>query len=378
MERVTNQKSTKLNQISNTNYYLPCLGIGCAYLGEVFDKVPITDAIKVFDTAVDHHGVTYFDTAPYYGNGCSEARLGIAINKKRSENPNVVIKVSTKVGKTLDPAPKEADALTWTGGYNLKIRRDYTYTGIMQQHRESCLRLGIPSVDALVIHDIDDWHCGDEKEYHLKQFLDPLDGGLKALLELKLSGSIKAIGIGCNGFQHGTLDICRTVGDSAEQLAKEGSNLKDCKALDFILCAGPYNLLNQEALDDMIPYCQKQNLSLIVGCPYGGVGAILATGVKHLSSKEEATKNLQFVYSPATQAIIQKVESIENICEDFGVSLGAAALQFPLRHPVVKCVLAGVKSQKEMNAAVEYMNETIPEAFWKELEEKKLIKCPLE
>ena len=83
MEALIPRKSTKVNQISNTNYYLPCLGIGCSPLGELFDKVPITDAIKALDTAVDPHGITYFDTAPYYGNGCSETRVGIAINKIR-------------------------------------------------------------------------------------------------------------------------------------------------------------------------------------------------------------------------------------------------------------------------------------------------------
>ena len=370
MAKVTHRKSTKVNQISNTNYYLPCLGIGCSPLGEVFDKVPINDAIQALDTAVDPHGITYFDTAPYYGYGCSEARVGIAINKIRSEKPNVHVQVSTKVGKFLDPKPKEVDALSWIGGYDLKLRLDYSYTGIMQQHRESCLRLGIPSVDALVIHDLDSRHCGDKKEYHLKQLLDPQNGGLKALLELKLSGSIKAIGIGCNSFEYGTLDICRRVGEFAEQLVKEKNNINQCKALDFILCAGPYNLLNQEALDDMIPYCLRQNLSIVVGAPYGGVGAILANGVRNRSSKKE----IQFVYSPASQAILQKVENIEDICDNFGVSLGAAALQFPLRHPVVKCVLTGVKSEKEVSAAVQYMNEEIPEEFWKELERKNLIK----
>ena len=126
----------------------------------------------------------------------------------------------------------------------------------MQSHRESCLRLGLPRVDALVIHDLDNFHCGKEKEYHLGQLLDPNEGGLKALYDLKQTGKIKAIEIGCNGFKTGSLDICKRVGNAAGELEKMSN--QHIKALDYILCAGPYNLLNQEeALSNLFPFCAE-------------------------------------------------------------------------------------------------------------------------
>ena len=101
---------------------MPGLGIGCSPFGELFEKVSDSESIRALDTEIDKHGISYFDTAPYYGNGCSEARVGIFINESRSKK-SINIQVSTKVGKILDPSPKEQDVLDWVGGYDLKLRR---------------------------------------------------------------------------------------------------------------------------------------------------------------------------------------------------------------------------------------------------------------
>ena len=273
------------------------------------------------------------------------------------------------MGKFLDPLPKKNNIGPWIGGYDLQIRPDYSYHGIIQQHRESCLRLGVSSVDALVIHDLDIHHLGKQTEEYLNQLTDKNEGGLKALLDLKKLGKIKAIGIGCNVFEFKTLQICKQVIEAAKTL--EDMDGSDFKALDYVLCAGAFNLLNQEALDELMPLCEKYKLSLIVGAPYGGNGAILARGVKH---NDMENVKFEFMYSPAPYDIVKRVLSIEEVCENHGVSLGAAALQFPLLHPLVKCVLAGVKSTEEVSAAVRYMNEHIPNTFWEELIAKKLIK----
>ena len=358
-----------LRQIGSTDLFLPTLGVGCSPLGEVWEKVPVVDAISTLYAAADLYNGCYFDTAPWYGNGCSEARVGIAINSLMSEK-SVRVKVSTKVGKFLDPSPKENNVGPWVGGYDLMVRPDYSYRGIMQQFRESCLRLGTHSVDAIVIHDLDTWHLGKQTQWHLEQLNDLSDGGLKALLDLKKAGKIKAIGIGCNAFQHNTSEICRQVSDAAREMEKLQNDSK-IKALDYILCAGAYNLITQEAADELIPLCKLHGMSLVIGAPYGGNGAILAQGVKKNASKRE---DMTFMYFTAPSEIIDKVLNIEEVCEKHKVSLGAAALQFPLLNPAVACVLAGVKSREEVQLAAKYMDKKIPEAFWKELRGLKLIR----
>ena len=361
-------KCQMLQRIGNTDLHLPRLGVGCAPLGELWDKVSVTDALNTLLTAADTHAIRYFDTAPWYGNGCSETRVGIAINEIRSSK-SVAVKVSTKVGRFLDPLPKSPQVGPWIGGYDLSVRPDYSYDGIIQQHRESCLRLGVHAVDALVIHDLDTECLGEQTEHHLNQLADRNGGGLKALLDLKKSGKIKAIGIGCNVFKFRCLEICKRVFEAAKEL--EAIDENHFKALDYVLCAGEFNLLTQTAFDELIPLCENYKLSLVIGAPYGGNGAILARGVKHNDTVKE---NLEFMYAPAPAEVVKKVLAIEEVCERYGVSLGAAALQFPLLHPIVKCVLAGVKSQEEVQLAVKYMNENIPTSFWDELKAKKLIR----
>lgn len=362
------EKCRILRQVGNTTLYLPQLGIGCSALGELWDKVNITDAVATLGTAADTHGIAYFDTAPWYGNGCSETRVGVAINDILSRK-SIKVKVSTKVGKLLDPLPKENEVGPWIGGYDLRILPDYSYDGIIQQHRESCLRLGVAFVDALVIHDLDIDYLTEDTENHLNQLVDRNVGGLKALFDLKKSGKIKAVGIGCNVFEFKCLEVCKRVFEAAKELEIiDGSSFK---ALDYVLCAGEFNLLSQKSFDELIPMCGKYDLSLVIGAPYGGNGAILARGVKHNNTAKE---NLEFMYAPAPNEIVEKVLAIEDICDRYGVSLGAAALQFPLLHPFVKCVLVGVKSKEEVSFAVKYMNEDIPITFWEELKSKKLIR----
>ena len=360
-------KSRQQQQVANTNLFLPGLGIGCAPLGEIWDKVKAKDALDTLLEAADAHGITYFDTAPWYGNGCSEARLGVAVNEMNSINHSRKIKISTKVGKFLDPSEKESNMGPWAGGYNLKMRLDYSYDGIIQQHRESCLRLGLPSVDALVIHDLDFRQIGEKVVEYRKQLINNKNGGLKALLALKQSGKIKAVGIGCNSFDWGSLDTCKEVFEAARNL--EIAQKSNVKALDYVLCAGDFNLISQRAFDELIPLCEKYGLSLVVGAAYGGNG-ILATGVKKLKERE----NLKFNYDTASQEIVDKVVEIEECCEKHGVSIGAAALQYPLMHPLVKCVLAGVKNKDELSLAVKYMDESIPDNLWEELKLRKLIR----
>jgi len=262
--------------------------------------------------------------------------------------------VSTKVGRTLDPMPRGSENKDgpWVGGFDLRVRYDYSYSAIQQQHRESCLRMGLNIVHALAIHDLDAMFGGDEM---VNQYLEQLGpgGGMKALRELKDQGHIKAIGVGCNPYKFGSLRVC-------QEIAELGG-------LDYILLAGPYNLLNQEALDNLLPLCKKKGLSVIAGAPFAS--GILATGTR------KGSKRLRYMYEPATADMVAKCGRIEEVCDAHGVELPAAALQFPLAHPRVASVLSGAKSVDEVQTAVAAMQADIPAGFWKELRDKGFIRA---
>eukprot|EP00929_Paragymnodinium_shiwhaense_P107164 TRINITY_DN7322_c0_g1_i1.p1 TRINITY_DN7322_c0_g1~~TRINITY_DN7322_c0_g1_i1.p1 ORF type:complete len:257 (-),score=23.34 TRINITY_DN7322_c0_g1_i1:270-1040(-) len=232
-----------------------------------------------------------------------------------------------------------------------KKQYDYSYAAILQQLRESCLRMGVNKVDALAIHDLDAMFGGDEL---VNKYLEHLGkgGGMKALRELKERGAIKAVGIGCNPYKFGSLRVC-------EEVAQLGG-------LDYILLAGPYNLLNQEALDNLLPLCKAKNISVIAGAPYAS--GILVTGTR-------TTKKPRYMYEPASEDMLAKVRKIEAVCDMFSVKLPDAALQFPLFHPRVASVLSGAKSVDEVRMAVASMSAIIPAGFWKELRTQGLIRA---
>jgi D-threo-aldose 1-dehydrogenase len=326
-----------LKKVGSTSLSLPAFGFGAAHLGELYGKVDEADARATLDAAWDA-GVRYYDTAPWYGRGLSEHRLGTFLrNKPRSE-----FKITTKVGRQLvrpkDPAT--FDRSPWKGGLNFEVLWDYSYDGIMRSYAHALQRLSLDTVDALVIHDLDAQYQG---EHFAARQKDLRESGIKALQELKKTGDIQAFGMGIN--------TDAALNEVANQVP-----------LDFCLVAMPYTLLDQASLHTGMKTCAERGVSVIIGAPLAS--GILATG-------SAGAQNYNYGKAPA--AVQDKVKGIEAVCRAHNVALPAAALQFVLAHPVVVATIPGAAKASEVTANVAHVNAPIPAAFWSDLKAQKLI-----
>jgi D-threo-aldose 1-dehydrogenase len=325
-------------RIADTGLDLPVFGLGTAHLGELYGLVDEAVSQATLAAAWDS-GVRFFDTAPWYGRGLAEHRLGGFLRTKRRD----AFIITTKVGRTLHrPAdPATFDRAPWTGGLNFAVRFDYSYDGIMRSYEQALQRLALDRVDALVIHDLDSiFHDVATIAVHEKALAD---GGMKALADLKAAGDIRAFGIGIN---------------MKEQLAGLAQRLD----LDFALVAMPYTLIDQASLETGMQACLDRNVSVIIGAPFAS--GILATG---------SAGAAHYNYGAATAEIVAKVRRIEAVCAAHQVSLQAAALQFPLAHPAVAAVIPGAAKPQEVTANVAAMDAVIPAAFWDALKAERLI-----
>ena len=227
-------------KINKTNLSLPTFGMGTAHLGELYGRVEEHIAQATFEAAWGS-GVRYFDTAPWYGRGLAEHRLGAFLRTK----PRNEFLVTTKVGRTLHRPlqPKNFDRAPWQGGLNFEVKFDYSYAGIMRSYEQALQRLALDTVDALVIHDLDSlFH--DEQTIS-KHIADLMGSGLKALDELKSTGDIQAYGMGIN---------------RKEQLADLAQKVE----LDFALVAMPYTLIDQDSLHTGMKACLDRGIGIIV------------------------------------------------------------------------------------------------------------------
>ena len=324
-------------RIGQTSLHLPVFGFGAAHLGELYARVSEAESQATLQTAWDA-GVRYFDTAPWYGRGLSEHRLGGFLRTK----PRAEFQITTKVGKTLHrPAnPAAFDRSPWKGGLNFEVRFDYSYDGIMRSYEQALQRLALDTVDALVIHDLDiDFH-GDKLAGYEAQLVD---SGIKALQELKRSGDIKAFGMGLNN-NHAFETLVPRVD------------------LDFCLVAMPYTLLDQFSLHRGMAHLAKRGASAIIGAPFAS--GILVTG---------STGPAHYAYGKAPAEIQDKVRRIEALCATHGVALPAAALQFVLAHPVSASVIPGASGPDEVVKNLASLAAVIPAAFWADLRAQWLI-----
>jgi D-threo-aldose 1-dehydrogenase len=329
--------SSATKQVGATSLALPAFGFGSAHLGELYAKVDEADSRATLDAAWNA-GVRYYDTAPWYGRGLAEHRVGGFLRTK----PREEFKITTKVGRTLHrPAdPKTFDRAPWAGGLKFEVRFDYSYDGLMRSYEQVLQRLGLDTVDALVIHDLDVAYHGDrqgEFEAQLK------DSGIRALEELKKSGDIQAFGMGINT-------------DAAlEGIATE-------VALDFCLVAMPYTLLDQRSLHRGMAGLQKRGVSAIIGAPFAS--GILVTG---------SAGPAHYAYGKAPPEIQARVRGIEAVCKAYDVPLPAAALQFVLAHPSVVSAIPGAARPSEVEQNVRALDIAIPAGFWADLKTQKLI-----
>lgn len=326
--------------IGRTGLSVPELGFGAASLGNLYHPVADADARAAIDAALAA-GLRYVDTAPHYGRGLSERRVGDALRLQ----PDVVI--STKVGRLMDPAPSITDDRECDGFCSpmpFRMRYDYSHDGILRSHEHSLQRLGMASIGLLYVHDIGRYTHGDAADGYWQQLT--AGGGLKALQRLRDEGAIAGFGVGVNEIQ-----VCLDVMQEAR--------------LDAILLAGRYTLLEQDALDALFPACEAAGTSIVIGGPYNS--GILATGTKRGGT-------IHYDYGPAPEAVVERVRGIEAIAERHQVRLPAAALAFVLAHPLVASVIPGIGSADRVTQTVDLYRETIPEAFWQELRAAALVR----
>jgi len=318
-----------LRRIGKTSLHVPTLGFGGAPLGGLFDAVGDDEALATLREAFSG-GMTYVDTAPYYGFGLSERRVGDVLRGQ-----NYVL--STKVGRRLVPGPHpDPGSMGWPAALPFTPNYDYTYDGIMRSYEDSLQRLGLNRIDILYVHDIGVLTHGADNETH---FYNLIKGGYQALDELRKSGRIKAIGLGVN-----EAEICRAALDHGDW--------------DVFLLAGRYTLLEQDPLDDLLPSCRERDVSIVVGGPFNS--GILVGG---------KTWN----YNAAPDEIIAKVGKLTATCKRFQVPLPAAALQFPLAHDSIASVIPGLRSRTELSDALKWVGHEIPADFWVALKSDGLL-----
>ena len=302
------------------------LAIGTAPIGGLYEAVGDDEASAMLGRAWEL-GLRFFDTAPLYGLGLSERRLGSFLAGK----PRNEYVIATKVGRLLradappDPTLTSGSRPLFATPTGLNPVFDFSYDGASRSLEESLERLGLDAVDVVHIHDPDDHH--DEA----------LSGAYRALAGLRDEGVIRAVGCGMN--QSAMLT----------RLAREGD-------FDCFLLAGRYSLLDQSAIADLLPVAADRGISIIIGGVYN-------TGILVDPRRAAVT----FDYAPADRERLAAARALQDVCERQGVPLPAAAIQFPLAHPAVTCVLTGARSAAEVSENVDYARWEIPSQLWDDL-----------
>jgi len=308
---------------------IPPFGFGGGPLGGLFAAVTDKDAQATLDAAWAS-GIRYYDTSPHYGIGQSERRIGELLRgKARAEYT-----LSTKVGRILvpqDAAGRMDEAFQVPAAY----RRvwDFSRDGIRRSVEDSLARMGADRFDMLFLHDAE------------KHFEEALRDGFPALAELRAEGTVAAIGAGM--FDSALLTRLVTETDA-----------------DVVMLAGRYTLMNQRALDDLLPACTTRGVQVLSV-------SVFNSGV---TATPRPAADVTYDYEPATAEVLARARAIADICEAHGVTLPQAAMAFPLRHPVVAGIVVGMRSAEEVHANVADFAATVPEALWSALSSAALIR----
>jgi D-threo-aldose 1-dehydrogenase len=318
-------------RVGRTDLSVPRIGLGTAVLGNFQQAISDEDAIGVLDRALEK-GMRYVDTAPLYGHGLAERRVGRAVAKV----PRDELTLSTKVGRLLrEGAPRDESQYVNGVPYYKEVPSagpvwDFTEDGIRRSVAESLDRTGADRFDILLMHDPDT---------HLSAAAST---GYRALSALRSAGSVHAIGAGMNN--SGPL----------------GDLVRECD-LDVVLLAGRYTLLDQTAARDLMPLCGKRGTSVVVG------------GVFNSGILVDPVAGAQFNYLPADAEVLAKAAAIRSVCDKHGVPLAAAAVQFPLAHPVVCTVLVGPRTVDELDMDLALFDVDIPGRLWADLRREGLL-----
>jgi D-threo-aldose 1-dehydrogenase len=319
------------------------LGFGGAPLGNLYSPVVEDEAQAAVHAAYAGH-VRYFDTAPLYGHGMSEHRCGDALRRY----PRDSFVLSSKVGRLLRPGREEADG--YADALPFHVVYDYSHDGALRSLEDSLQRLGTERIAILLVHDIDvRTHGADGQKRRLDE---AVDGAFEALRRMRAEGVVGAIGLGVN-----EVDVCIAVAQRVD--------------IDCILLAGRYSLLEQGALDELLPLCSAREIGVIIGGPFNS--GILASGTGGAA---------RYDYAPAPKAVMDRVRSIEAVCRRHRVPLAAAALQFPYGHPAVETVIPGARTRAEVEQNIASLEVPIPEDLRRELKAEGLMRndapCPID
>lgn len=317
------------------------MGLGGTGLGNMYRATDPSVAHATVHAAFEN-GLRYFDTAPVYGFGLAETRLGEAIKAL----PRQEIVISSKVGYDLVPVTEsEIKPVLWDEAPPFRADFEYSRDAVLRSIEESLKRLGIDYIDMLAIHDPDEaiHFAKGENPYARSRFSEAMDGAYPVLAELRAQGIIKAVGVGINQWQM-------------------LSDFVEAGQFDYFLLAGRYTLLEQEPLATLFPACERKGTKIVVGGPYNS--GILATG---------AVQGATFNTRNAPPEVLDRVGRLNAVCISHNVPLAAAALQFPLAHKLVVSVIPGTRSIEELEQNLEYLKWPIPDSLWSDLKSEKLI-----
>ena len=327
----------KMRRLGNTTLQISEIAFGGASIGNLYHTCTDEAANDTIKTCYNL-GIRYFDTAPEYGHGLSERRLGDTLRIY----PRDSYIVSTKVGDLLyahhDRLPIENK---FVNKLPFHLRFDYSYDGIMRAFEDSLQRLGLHRIDMLLVHDLDDIvHDETIFQAHYKMYSE---SGYKALDKLRNEKAVQAIGLGVKKWE-----VCHA--------AMQHGNY------DCFMLQGNYTLLEQSALDNFMETCRKKQISILLAGPYAS--GILATG---------AIKDAYFNHRKAAKSILQRVRKIEEVCAAYHVPFPAVAIQFPLRHSAVASVVVGAASPELMRKNIAYAKMDLPDSLWDALKSENLI-----
>jgi D-threo-aldose 1-dehydrogenase len=315
--------------IPGTSVRLPVLGFGGAPIGNLYRQVPEQEAVDAVAAAWEG-GIRYFDTAPHYGLGLSERRLGAAL---AGQDRNSYV-LSTKVGRLLrpNPAPRGKDTEGFDVPDNLSRIRNYSRDGVLRSIEESLRRLGTDRIDIVYIHDPDEY------------WTEAVEGAAPTLSALRDEGVIGAWGAGMN---------------QSEMLQRFVTETD----IDVVMLAGRYTLLEQGAATDLLPACLEREVGVV------NVG-VFNSG---LLSKERPASDATYNYEPAPKELLDKANLLADICHSHGTTLPAAALKYPARHPAVTSVVLGMRTPAQVKQNLDLAGQSVPEPLWDELRERGLI-----